>query len=547
MFSKEHKIYIEGSSDYYTVKSGTNLYKFLLDNKLINETLCKGQGQCGRCRALIKSASGKEINKPTKRDKLLLASVNLQAGFRLTCQYSVKSDIIVRLEKNESTFVDSEFISVKVKKNNNKPIESKIIEEEQITNIAAANGNDEGTLKDEFVEDSAEHKINEFTIEEFQHSTMSPGTSDVNKGYDPTDGLILIQYNKGIKYYLYSAGIASISSEGLVRTNESLLDVIDNNVISDFIYNNIQLNDIERVIIILDKKYFEGENLYNLVNYYPINIGTMLCEVIQPQENPLDLLLFFRLLYNNRKKNVFISLELLNSIYYFNEEVLKEININNKFVEQGMQKLLEMGKNPIIGIDNNYEVSIKDKYEAPDKINFTALLQCIKYLKDEGIIDDDLKLRDRLTLADKIPINKLVKLSNKDGSPIFYIYRKKNLEFYIDQKTLDLIYCCRLFINTVLKIIKSDVKRIDSIYIFTTEKYDNLINYLFDLEIIPQEYSKKVVYFSGEPSILTSKFFQYRNIKEYMEKNIGSFEKVPLSSYKLYSECTDIINKRINY
>jgi len=115
MFSREYKIYIEGIKDYFVVKQGTNLYKFLREKNLIGETLCKGQGQCGRCKALIKSASGKEINKPTKRDKMLLASVNLDSGFRLTCQYVVKSDIIVRLDKPETSFVDSEFISVKVK------------------------------------------------------------------------------------------------------------------------------------------------------------------------------------------------------------------------------------------------------------------------------------------------------------------------------------------------------------------------------------------------------------------------------------------------
>jgi len=73
---------------------------------------------------------------------------------------------------------------------------------------------------------------------------------------------------------------------------KQLLDIIENNVISDFIYNNIHLNDLERLIIILDNKYFEGENLYNLVNYYVLNIGTMICEIIQPQNNSLDLLLF---------------------------------------------------------------------------------------------------------------------------------------------------------------------------------------------------------------------------------------------------------------
>lgn len=547
MFSKEHRIYIEGLDSYYTVKTGTNLYKFLIDNKLITETLCKGQGQCGRCKALIKSASGKEINKPTKRDKLLLASVNIQAGYRLTCQYLVKSDIIVRLEKTEGSFVDSEFISVKVKKHDISNAKKKDVNDEISDTTAKNNAILDDNLLEETLANISYNEKNKESIEaELREKQTYNDILETDNGYNPTDGLILLQYNKGIKYYIYSAGIASISSEGLIRTDETLLDIIENNVISDFVYNNIHLNDLERLIIILDNKYFDGENLYNLVNYYTMNIGPMVCEIIQPQSNPLDLLLFFRLLYNNKKKNVFISLELLRRIYYFNDDILNEISTDEKNIESGLQKLLEVGKNPIINVDENFEITTKDKYEMPDKIHFTALLQTVKLLKEEGLITDDFQLKDRSLLIDNVPINKLVKLSYKDGKAIFFLYRKKNLELYIDQNTLDLIYCFREYISTLLKIVKMHLKRIDSVYLFTTVRYENLINYLFDLSIIPQEYSKKVVYFSGEPSILTSQFFQYKSIKDYFVKNIKSFESTTLKEQKIFAEFKDIIKKRIS-
>lgn len=554
MFSRVNKVYIEGSKEYFTVKQGTNLYKFLKEKNLIGETLCKGQGQCGRCKALIKSASGKEINKPTKRDKMLLASVSLDSGYRLTCQYIVKSDIIVRIETPETSFVDSEFIAVKIKKstqNSNLITEGKsseeladksaldnIVDNEFIENIQIDSIRDKSN-NERYQEEYKEMKTHSDTLFE----TDNPETA---KGYNPMDGLILLQYSKGIKYYIYSAGIANISSEGLIKTNETLLDIIDNNIISDFIYNNIHLTDLERLIIILDSKHFEGENLYNLVNYYVINIGTMVCEIIQPQNNPLDLLLFFRLLYNNKKKNVFISLELLSRIFYYNDDILFEINTNEKTIEEGIQKLLKVGKNPIVNVNENFEITIKDKYELPDKIHFTALLETMKLLKTEGFLTEDFKLKDRLQLIDDISIDKLIKLSNKDGKPVFYIYRKKNLEFYINQDTIDLVYCCSLYINMVLKIIKFHLRGIDSIYIFTTEKYENLINNLFDIGMIPPEYSKKIVYFSGEPSILTSKFFQYENIKEYFIRNIRSYELADIKDNKLYLEFKEISNNRIN-
>jgi ferredoxin len=433
MFSRENKIYIEGSKEYYTVKQGTNLYKFLREKNLIGETLCKGQGQCGRCKALIKSASGKDINKPTKRDKMLLASVNLDSGYRLTCQYTVKSDIIVRIEKPETSFVDSEFIAVKIKKNTQ---DSNIIADEKSSDVLADMSTIDDIADSEYIEDVQIDSIrdksnNEIYQEEYKELKAHGGalfetdSTAAEKGYNPMDGLILLQYSKGIKYYIYSAGIANISSEGLIKTNETLLGIIDNNIISDFIYNNIHLTDLERVIIILDNKHFEGENLYNLVNYYVINIGTMICEIIQPQNNPLDLLLFFRLLYNNKKRNVFISLELLSRIFYYSDDILFEINTNEQIIEEGMQKLFRVGKNPIINVDENFEITIKDKYELPDKIHFTALLETIKLLKTEGLLTEDFKLKDRLQLIDDISIDKLVKLSNKDGKPVFYIYRKR--------------------------------------------------------------------------------------------------------------------------
>jgi hypothetical protein len=458
----------------------------------------------------------------------------------------VKSDIIIRLEKSDGSFVDTEFIAVKIKKQNinipeNEELKEDIVETMDNDVIHQVNSKECDTINI-----STDEMNKEITQEELNGKQIFNDIMRNDRGYNPTDGLILLQYNKGIKYYIYSAGIASISSEGLIRTNETLIDIVNNNVISDFIYNNIHLNDLERLIIILDNKYFEGENLYNLVNYYIVNIGTMVCEIIQPQNNPLDLLLFFRLLYNNKRKNIFISLELLRRIYYFNDDILNEINTDERTIETGLQKLLEVGKNPIIDVEENFEIIIKDKYEVPDKIHFSALLKTIKLLKDENLITDDFQLKDRLSLADNVPISRLVKLSNKDGKPVFFIYRKKNLEFYIDQFTLDLIFCLREYVSTLLKIIKSYLKRIDSIYLFTTERYENLINYLFDLGIIPQEYSKKIVYFSGEPSILTTKFFQYKSIKEYFINNISNFEAISLKEQKTFSEFKDIVKKRIS-
>ena len=50
LFSKKiYNITIKDKNITLQAKSGTNLYKLLLDEKLINPTLCNGAGQCGKC------------------------------------------------------------------------------------------------------------------------------------------------------------------------------------------------------------------------------------------------------------------------------------------------------------------------------------------------------------------------------------------------------------------------------------------------------------------------------------------------------------------
>ncbi|MDY6820219.1 MAG: 2Fe-2S iron-sulfur cluster binding domain-containing protein [Deferribacterota bacterium] len=534
MFKKEYKIYINGSKDYYSVKANTNLYKFLISNNLIGETLCNGNGQCGRCKVLIKSASGKDINKPTKKDKLLLAAVNIENGYRLACQYLVKSDIIVKIDKEENLFIDSEFLSVKKKTKN-----TKITSNEELLSDTKNNLIHEKTTKSSDNNVYAETANNKDEMDNSTDETQE-------KVYNLTDGLILLQYTGGIKYYIYSAGIANISSNGLVKTEEQLSEIVRKNQISDFIYNNINLIDIERVIAILDKKYFDGEPLLNMINYYSMQVGTMLCEVIQPEYNPLDMLLFFRILYNNDKNNVFISLDFLNKIIYFKGKTLKELTFNNKTIPKSLNKLLEHGKNPIIDVDSNYNVILKDKYSQPDSIHINALTNTIKHLRKDGIITKGFHLEDRQSLVNKISIDKLIKLANKNGRPLFYVYRKKDKEYYVDQDLLDIMFLLKSFFNAIFKTIKSDIERIDGIYIFTTKNYKYLTNNLLELQILPKEFSEKLSYISGEPSIMCNKFFQYKDIKTYFTKNMTSYESISFEEQDLYSEFIGDLKQHFN-
>ena len=47
---KSYTVSIPDRNIVLEAKSGTNLYKLLIDENLINPTLCNGAGQCGKCK-----------------------------------------------------------------------------------------------------------------------------------------------------------------------------------------------------------------------------------------------------------------------------------------------------------------------------------------------------------------------------------------------------------------------------------------------------------------------------------------------------------------
>ncbi len=108
------------------------------------------------------------------------------------------------------------------------------------------------------------------------------------------DGLLLIQQSDSIMYLHYSAGIGNVVQKDVIKTNERLETILENQLIADFIHNNIELQDIERVIVILDGAYFEGEELFGLVKYTSMELGEFLIEVLQPKDNHRDLVRFMR-------------------------------------------------------------------------------------------------------------------------------------------------------------------------------------------------------------------------------------------------------------
>ncbi|MGA1845581.1 2Fe-2S iron-sulfur cluster-binding protein [Deferribacter abyssi] len=491
-FTKKVKINVKNKNIIIEAKSGTNLYDILIENNIHIESLCKGNGQCGKCKVKIISADGKEINKPTKKDRLVLAKINLENGYRLACQYTVKSDIIVDTEE-WIVEEDPNIVKVTVKKVNN-------------------------NLNNERYDSSKnnQEKNNKTTIETADELTVLK------------DGLILIQYPKGIKYFVYSASIGNVSFDGYVKTDEPLIDIIDNNLISDFIYNYVDIPDIDRILIILDKNTYNGTHLLNLISYYTFNIGEMFCEIIQPLENPSNLLTFFRLL-NLQNESLLIPLDNLKTIYYKKDNQL--FVLDTKYISTSIDTefLFSTGLNPIIDISEDFkELTIKDNYFEPDSLSPKVIFKTLANLKNYGIIDDNFQFKDRNDLLDKIPIEILVKISKRDNEPLFHIYRKKEIALYISKTQIEIIKELGYFINALLKYCEKFVGKISNIIIYSFQDIEEAGTAFINLGFFPKKFSKKVSFFSGDPALLSIKFFGYKSVSTYINNQFKEVNTIEL-------------------
>lgn len=308
--SKKFTVTVVSSGNVLETKSGTNLYQLLREHNLIDKKLCDGSGQCGKCKVKV---SGKVINKPTKKERLVLADQSLDSGIRLACQYSIKSSISVdtqEAEKREN--VNPGIISMKIVKGSGE-VEENEFKSFLTTDMFIQEAENKEKKQQpvsppepEVIEDFSDEVIvddsvyDERPIEEIvghQEDVVEIIKYDNPREEESSfsnDGLLLIQQSDSIMYLHYSAGIGNVVQKDVIKTNERLETILENQLIADFIHNNIELQDIERVIVILDGAYFEGEELFGLVKYTSMELGEFLIEVLQPKDNHRDLVRFMR-------------------------------------------------------------------------------------------------------------------------------------------------------------------------------------------------------------------------------------------------------------
>jgi len=546
LFNKKYNVTIKNRNITLEAKSGTNLYKLLKENNIPVSSLCDGNGQCGKCKVRISSPGGGEINKPTKKDRLILALMNLENGYRLACEYIIRSDIIVDTEEwNVSSGKDPDILGVKKKNKETAEEEQKPAGVTEEKEYSTSEEDYESEESSESQSQSEPHTDYEPDIAEDEEKTSSV-EEDEDQTYGVRDGLLLIQYPGGVKYYVYAAGINNIASEGLVKINEPLTDIIDNNILSDFIHDNIDIPDLDRVIIILDKEYFNGEIFFKLINYHSFEIGTLKCEVLQPYSYPKNLLTFLRLLNSVNGQNLQVALDNLRFSYFLKDGIFYFLNSAYVSDTINIDRLLTTGKNPVIDVaDDLTHVTMKDDLKEPDSIALPALLKTIKILMRIGAVDNNFVLKDRNELVDELKLEHLVKFSKRNEGNMFYIYRKKDVEIFLSQQMLDQLRELKIYLMTLTDFVQKELGNIDNIIIQNLTHYDYLVNNLFDLSILPKYYSKKTKFYSGDPTILASKFFTEQDVKTFIESRISDLREIELYKNEEFNKRYDKIERKL--
>lgn len=616
LFRKKHTVFVKNFGVYIEVKHGSNLYKVLREHNLLEEKLCNGDGQCGKCRVRVE---GKNLQKPTKHEKRNLSETTLGDGIRLACHYVVKGDITVesvienyedpcilsvnfntkKIEADDDQIIEtvdidslpndqlinnyeeSDYISEPVLTNN---FSDEIIIDESITDDEI---NDEENVADYSINESVETFVDEVTqeidaaykndiIEETEviyvddeyfledeedivAQTAEIPITKVENNIFPvfeenlqedyfTDGLILVQLPLGVHYYHYSAPIDTIASKGFIKTDERLENILDENQISDFIYQHVKLKDIERVIVILDKNIFEGEIIFNLINYTSLTLGTLLCEIVQPKGNISDIVRFLRFIVQTGGSRLIIPLDMMERAYFFNDGVITSLDASDPEIAFDLNQIKLDGKNPIISVDDDFsDCIVKDYYYPADSISFSALFRTVSQIYKKKLTDNKLKLINRNDLDGKVPLEQLVKISKRDGELVFNVFRKNGADIYISQAVLDAIHKLRVFTRAAIIFAEKTFGHYDNVVFYTVNKCERLSDDLQALGMIPDEYVNKIKTFYGDPNIAAASFFKERDIKTYISKRLKMNNKYELFEnsefQQLYSRAEIDINR----
>lgn len=489
-------------------KSGTNLYKLLLEENVINPTLCNGAGQCGKCKIKM---MGNNIPKPVYKETLNLAKVNIDAGFRLACQQIIKKDMVI--DTGEMSRPAKFFISEQ--KNKIESIENKENNQENI---------EDNNENSPFIDDTV--SINDFNTD----ATTIP-SFDIRKEEGPSDGILLVQQRTGIRYFCYSAALDNIVSEGVYPSTEPLRDIIDNDMLPDFLYSQLKIRDIERVMVLIEgNDSYGAETKMDMFRYLSFEIGTQQYEMIMPRgSKSYDITHFFRLLNVDKNNQLIFSLDMLNRTHYATPKLFTDMHFpflrNNNLVA-----VKPRGLNPITSFNDNLEPTSRENKEKDiDGISLTALLQAVKIMLKNGIINSKFKLKSRMELSKaNVPLSYSVKITGGDTPNGFYLYRDRFSEIILTQDELNEIYQIRSYIRAVIDYTRDYIGVVDGLIFYTSQSHNDLINLMIELDFIPKELNNKVIYRPGEATVQAIKLFKEKDIPTFLNLHFNNIGRIDL-------------------
>ncbi len=508
-------------------KSGVNLYRFLINEKIIQPTLCDGSGQCGKCKIRF---TGANIPRPTYKESLILAKVNIEAGYRLACQHTVKKDI--EIDTSEIPASSSFFMPkadypkalkdpAEKKRGGEREPEGETEEPVFTAEEPAPEERGERPEADEPI------SINEFKP---MASRERPPESRDDEG--PSDGIFMIQQRGGVRYFCYSAALDNIVSEGTAETDEPLRDVIDSNLVPDFIHNVLKIRDIDRVLMLTEKGGdYETKNILDMISYFKFDVGTLLCEVIMPYGENHDVVRFFRLLGADRGHKLVFSLDMLDRVHYLTDKLITDMRFGG-LTASNILSIHPRGKNPVTDFDDELNVrSVEKKGSPPDGVTLSALLKLVKLMHKKGVIDNSFTIKPGTELARLgVPLELTVRVTAKDGRAGFYMFRDRFAELSLSQNDLYALAEIRDYIITVIRFTIERIGRVAGLIFYTASNHENLINLMFDLGFIPKEFAEKTAYFPGDATVQAIKLFKEKDIDSFVSGRFGNVAALNLAS-----------------
>lgn len=319
IFDKTFEIYVKNAEVTISAKKGATLYNVLVENKLMTEKMCNGNGGCGKCRVFL---LGDNIRAATNIETTLIGKLDVDKGCRLACQTKIKENLIVSIPEASSVMsstkadlgkldtIDMEAIvakggeplpqqadehdahsdkskedskskkasaSAKAKKSKTKTKEDEIQDkdeqnsaESQDTTLTDANRNGQVIDLAEIFESRLNAK-NAGTDEVYFHAEEDANANSTEKdgeqvqqvhNYANIHDVTLLYYHNGrVQYFHYEANINQITGEGFV--NDEAADFIETlkhgslkNFVMDYT-NNYKVP--ERIIVVSDTHtYVEG-------------------------------------------------------------------------------------------------------------------------------------------------------------------------------------------------------------------------------------------------------------------------------------------------